>query len=440
MNGYITESDALSKLRGSLNTRNEPSQEAPRDEAAVASYTGEEMPDKEATSKKTSATGQLYERMMLHGRAYLCSIPVVQSLPADENEVAMSEAEEEQELARAATRGYELLRDMEGKPCLFFTTGWWSYSFCYNSQVKQFHSLPPGANGGPIWPPAEDPGTPSYVLGKFDKKGTGTTQGPDDRMESTGAGQLQKHAESRYLVQRLGGGTQCDLTGEPRHIEVQFHCHPQSADRIGWVKETATCSYLMVIYTPRLCNDIAFLPPKDSKANAIKCQEILKPEQVAVWEAKQGGSGRNLLEPGPHQRLIVGEVEVGAMKDVGGDGKRIERGRVVLTPEEKAETVIMQKDGEVFKLSNAELKKLQLDPDEVDAFRQELQQVAGGKDWRIERLDGADGRIQLRGVIAADPNAATEEEKSKKQDTSTEMEEAGSTEEYKESERLADAR
>jgi len=35
----------------------------------------------------------------------------------------------------------------------------------------------------------------------------------------------------------------------------------------------------MVIYTPRLCNDATFHPPRDNKANSITCREVLSLEQ-----------------------------------------------------------------------------------------------------------------------------------------------------------------
>lgn len=39
-------------------------------------------------------------------------------------------------------------------------------------------------------------------------------------------GNLETRGEARYLVQRLGGGTVCDLTGKQRRIEVQVRCVP----------------------------------------------------------------------------------------------------------------------------------------------------------------------------------------------------------------------
>ena len=68
--------------------------------------------------------------------------------------------------------------------------------------------------------------------------------------------------EQRYLVQKMGGGTWCELIKKNRRIEVQFQCDPSGGDRVAWIKETSTCSYLMVIHTPKLCNDLAFVPVK----------------------------------------------------------------------------------------------------------------------------------------------------------------------------------
>ena len=85
---------------------------------------------------------------------------------------------------------------------------------------------------------------------------------PSGSLRSDGMAELQVKGETCDLFQRLGGGTTCDLTGLEGRIEVQFHCHPQSSDRIGWIKEVSTCSYLMVIYALRLCSPcIPDLPP-----------------------------------------------------------------------------------------------------------------------------------------------------------------------------------
>jgi protein OS-9 len=319
---------------------------------------------------------------------------------------------------------------MEGKPCLYFSTGWWSYSFCYNSQIKQFHSLPPGTNGAPLYPPAEDPDTPSYILGKFEPKKGGSSKDTSSRKVESPATEVQTRAETNFLVQKLTGGTPCDLTGRERKVEVQFHCHPQSTDRIGWIKETATCTYLMIIQTPRLCSDVAFLPPQEIKANPIHCVEILKPEEVSSWKStKTAEASQKLIEPRPSPKLVVGDIEVGAMKEVGREGRRIEKGRVVSTPEERAETVVAQKNGRLEGLSKADLRKRNINPEAVEAFRKELQKRAGTKDWKIQIWDEANGQMELRGIIEAE----TEEgEASGGERNEGEDREEGSEELYKE--------
>lgn len=376
--------------------------------------------------------------MILRDRPYLCTIPHVEPVSRNETRESTTRADQEKEVARAADRGWELLQDMEGKPCLYFSTGWWSYSFCYNSQVKQFHSLPPGTNGAPIHEPAEDPTTPSYVLGKFEKQ-HGEEKKPAKKGEvNSPATALVTRAETSYLVKKLTGGTACDLTGKERKIEVEFHCNPQRTDHISWIKETATCAYLMIVNTPRLCDDVAFQPPKAVKANPIVCREILKPEEVADWETRKTAEAtRKMIDHEPTSpRLFVGDIEVGGMKEVGREGRRIEKGRAATSVEERAETVAAQKNGKIEGLSKAELRKRNLNPEAVEAFRKELQKRAGAKDWKIQIWDEANGQLELRGIIASEDNgedgsSESYEEISKDEDGEEEEGGEGSEEVYK---------
>ena len=180
-----------------------------------------------------------HEYMVLDGQPYLCSVPQV-SKPAEKSNVndTSSKAEEEKELARATDRGWELLAGMQGN-CVYYISGWWSYRFCYGEGVRQFHQLPP-SRGVPVYPPMEDPGVEGYTLGKYNK-----TQKQEDgtkkegqqsnevqsvldesglaakKKSSSGYGELVQRGENRYLVQRLEGGTKCDLTNRERKVEVQ---------------------------------------------------------------------------------------------------------------------------------------------------------------------------------------------------------------------------
>ncbi len=73
---------------------------------------------------------------------YLCSIPVLAPPPApNKTATDLAKAEEARELVRASTRGWELMSSLNGQ-CMFYVSGWWSYSFCYSDEVVQFHALP----------------------------------------------------------------------------------------------------------------------------------------------------------------------------------------------------------------------------------------------------------------------------------------------------------
>lgn len=165
-----------------------------------------------------------YETLWLGPSRYLCSVPVVKPPPAlNATEKEISRAAEEKELARATTRGWELLSELE-QECLYFVSGWWSYSYCHNHEVRQFHQKAPQSGAAIASPPTEDPGTPSYVLGQVsaEKRAKTEKQKGEGKSPTKGEGmELQATGELRYLVQKLGGGTTCDLTRKERKIEIQ---------------------------------------------------------------------------------------------------------------------------------------------------------------------------------------------------------------------------
>lgn len=346
------------------------------------------------------------------------------------NETEEDVGREEHDLVAAADRGWQLLKDMEGQQCLYYTTGWWSYMLCYNSYVKQYHALAVSSQGRQ-WPPAEDPNTPSFILGTYENVGGGKKPAIEGSPQQS-VGELQTQSETTFLVQQLDGGTPCDLTGKPRRVEVQYHCSPGLPDRIGWIKETATCAYQMVVYTSRLCNDVVFQPPKEAHLHEIECQEIVAEEEAAKRQSPSSGAPQ-IEDTQQQKRIVIGKVELGGKKLVGGDGKRIERGRIVMTAEERAEIVVMQKDGQIQALSAENLKKLELNPEEVEAFQKEMQKLAGGNDWKIERLGDANGQLSLRGVVDAKKKEAKESSGGEEEDDVKDdgADEVGSKEQFK---------
>lgn len=345
-----------------------------------------------------------YEEMVLDDRRLLCQIPRVTKDDLNTTSGQTDATDEQKELARATDRGLELLREMEGR-CMYYFSGWWSYSFCYRKQIKQFHALPAG-RGVPHYPPVEDPNTQSFILGQFpaDSSDQSETEPEQKQTVKTEVAELHTKGGSRYLVQHLRGGTKCDLTGRDRRVEVQFHCHPQSTDQIGWIKELTTCSYLMVIYTPRLCDDVAFLPPQQDEVHNIECREILMPEDVPEWEAVKEWYGPHQLADaaaGQREVQIVGGIEVGGRKLVGMEGKQIEKGRVASAGDERVEVIAKRENGEVRRISKQVLKKYDLDPQRVEDVSNRLEEIASGKDWTLEVVEN-NGVIKFQGVVAED--------------------------------------
>ena len=231
---FVSESQAQARLRANEELK-ERDDEAPPSQIEhyrpADSRVGGDGPKEEAVKVA-------HEYMMLDGQPYLCTIPQVARVDdrAGVNDT-LSKAEEEKELARATDRGWELLSGMHGN-CVYFISGWWSYRFCYNEGVRQFHQLPP-SRGVPVYPPVEDPGVEGFTLGLYSKQeneqGEPTKEGPGHGVQSvldaseltkrkrseSGYGELVQRGESRYLVQKLEGGTKCDLTGKDRKVEVQ---------------------------------------------------------------------------------------------------------------------------------------------------------------------------------------------------------------------------
>ena len=349
-----------------------------------------------------------YEEMKLDGLRYLCNIPRVSNGPENDtttettggSDGAGNQTQDENEIARATDRGLELLKEMEDT-CMYYVSGWWSYSFCYKKQVKQFHAK--SGPGVPNYPPIEDQTSHSFVLGKFqhDDEESETESGSSSKYAKASTAELQTKGESRYLVQRLSGGTVCDLTGAERKIEVQFHCHPQSTDRIGWIKELTTCSYLMVIYTPRLCHDVAFQLPQFEETHSIQCREILAPDEIADFDAmKAHHDQQKLINADIEEAQFVGGIEVGAQKEVGSEGKVIEKGRMARIGEETVQIIAKREDGELAQLSNKDLKKFNLNPKEVENFANQLDEKAKGGDWRLEIVE-SNGETSYRAIISS---------------------------------------
>jgi protein OS-9 len=98
---------------------------------------------------------------------------------------------------------------------------------------------------------------------------------------------------------------------------------------------------------------------------------------------------------------VVGDIEVGAHKWVGSEGKQIEKGRVASIGEEKIEVVAKRQNGEITRLSKEELKKYGLDPEKIETLKSRLEEIAKGKDWTLEIVE-SNGERGLVGTVDPD--------------------------------------
>ncbi|KDQ60729.1 hypothetical protein JAAARDRAFT_560164 [Jaapia argillacea MUCL 33604] len=248
---------------------------------------GDEQVPLSTSEPSSQITSHSLELMKIGPRiSYLCLIPP----PLDTPTPPVEEPQQDP----TPVHSWSLLQALSGT-CLYHRQGWFTYSYCHNSHVRQFremahqHPHPPGG-----YKPEEDPevSNPKFLVQLYSTyryQWEAYTLGrappiPEPGAELTTAEEavlaanleLAKSAGSSYLVQRWGDGSVCDKTGRKREIEVQFHCSMTMTDTILFVKETKTCHYVMVIHTPRLCGEPGFKSPLEQPEEAfIRCREVV---------------------------------------------------------------------------------------------------------------------------------------------------------------------
>lgn len=248
------------------------------------------------------------EIMRFRDQAFFCTLPDLTAV----DEANQIDRWGETELAAARQTGIQLLSPLS-RVCLYHVKGWWTYSFCYGKEIRQFHVDKPV-----IWgrhpPPKAEAVSMNSVLGDFEPglftvAPTAHNQhSAQIRVKPLGDDDAQ-HA----LAYHLGKGSTCEITGKARTTEVQFVCNPKlqaSQDRIALIKEVKTCHYLISIHTSRLCKHPVFLPPKRLASHSINCQPV-----VAAAGTADGGS-----LPLPVYPVIGSEQQRGSANSLGKAG------------------------------------------------------------------------------------------------------------------------
>ncbi|GAP92282.2 putative protein OS-9 [Rosellinia necatrix] len=439
---YISESDAQALIDSADAAH-------PSYDAALTSQTDISSTTRPATpghgrdaATPADAAAESYEIMTMPPHRYLCAIPVIETPPApNKTATELAKAEEARELARASTHGWNLINELDGK-CLYYMSGWWSYRFCYGQEVVQFHAIASSVKSGP---PMRDINTAEYVLGRVPDPHVTTRpsrrgqqqQQQQERLQREQGEQdpqpaaavtpappntdLQVKGDQRYLVQRMGDGTVCDLTGRERTIEIQYHCSPESTqDRIGWIKEVTTCSYLMMVNTPRLCVDVAFQPPKEERANIVSCRAIVPESGQADWHARKTLEAQASMvghaKEAARAPIVIGGVVVGGrqMLGKGEDGNEAPQ----LSPPRNfrsnsgngldklveiiASATGKDEGGEVNIMTEEQLQELDLSPEVIDNLRKEIQKLAGDRGWQLKMVELPGNNRELVGIIDDD--------------------------------------
>ncbi|KAK9795963.1 hypothetical protein WJX73_009024 [Symbiochloris irregularis] len=179
--------------------------------------------DTEVGSKLHEATkaeeGRLRVLKDARGRTFNCYLPVP-------DEKALSDGKEKAEEEQTAA---QLLAPLK-TTCLFRQEDWWTYEICPGQHVRQFHQHNQELQS-------------QYDLGKFDSNATDL-----DRIWEGDSGPV----EASYVEEVFDNGEACDLTQAPRSARVRYSCSP-SREGIQAILEPATCKYLFLVATPRLC-------------------------------------------------------------------------------------------------------------------------------------------------------------------------------------------
>ncbi|KAI4376703.1 hypothetical protein MLD38_014437 [Melastoma candidum] len=172
----------------------------------------------------------------------------------------------------------ELLEVLKGR-CFLREEGWWSFEFCFNEKIRQFH--------------VEDQKVvQEYILGHHDRE---MTSAYNENLSdiSTLKDPQSKDASRRYHAHQYTNGTICDLTNQPRETEVRFVCSEPRA-MISSITELSTCKYALTVQCPMLCKHPLYqeerpvwqtincnLLPKTQKEKGTKGEKI-KPSRIIM--------------------------------------------------------------------------------------------------------------------------------------------------------------
>ncbi len=221
-----------------------------------------------------------YEYVRMPTNDYLCFFPdaamAVDSNPTADQENAtqkmLMKQQQELKIVETLNTSLEMLGDMN--TCVFHTMGYFTYQFCYNRDLLQYHADHAKRLQG-IYAPEMN--TEVFVLGKYPRlpEPDGTNNEEDFSKQLVISSSIKTEGKSKYLTQTIKNGSVCSLTGEKRSTEVRYLCDPAYKDAaIIWIKEIRTCNYQIAINEPKLCSQEVFAPKREELPMKVTCQPI----------------------------------------------------------------------------------------------------------------------------------------------------------------------
>eukprot|EP01134_Creolimax_fragrantissima_P001979 CFRG1979T1 len=137
--------------------------------------------------------------------------------------------------------------------CFIYHAGWWTYEYCHESHVRQYHNN-------------EDGTTDEFSLGLFDAAFS----------EAKYNEAIQKDAMMPHLSLQYRGGTPCDVDPSLiRSTEVQFICSGDTSGTFATVVEKSTCVYEIKLHIDGICDHPAIDKRKRVQEQIISCMQLV---------------------------------------------------------------------------------------------------------------------------------------------------------------------
>lgn len=245
---------------------------------------------------------------------YRCILPkIALQQGQDEND----DKDEEEELSP-----YQLLKPLFVREvCSYRLEQYWTYELCHGRFIRQFHEESTVTKIS----------SQEYILGKFDISNLAQSEKNfNSKLEA-----LKKEGKKRptvavddlqlpYIEVNMTGGTMCDLSNTPRLTRVFYVCNEDAKHELFSIKETSTCEYEAIVFSPLLClhsdfrvmqhaeNDISCYPVEKSPYKPLAFKNF-EPEKTKKKKPVERLDDKDNPFPGlfDGKTIIIGATEFG---------------------------------------------------------------------------------------------------------------------------------